>query len=64
MKPDEILKARSADLRNSLSAMHRAAALARKTAIQTDTGIVVVSDGKLTRITAEQLRQEVSQKTS
>jgi hypothetical protein len=31
--------------------------MARKTAIQTDTGIVIVRDGKPVRITADELRQ-------
>ena len=39
-----------------MAAMRRAAALARKTAIQTDTGIVVVRDGKPVRIPAAELR--------
>jgi hypothetical protein len=38
--------------------MRRAAALARKTAIQTDTEIIVVRDGKPVGITADQLRLE------
>jgi hypothetical protein len=52
----ELSRAKNPDLRISLLALQRAAELARKTAIQTDTEIVVVRDGKLVRITAEQLR--------
>jgi hypothetical protein len=37
--------------------MRRAATLARKTAIQTDTAIVMVRDGKPVRIPAAQLRK-------
>lgn len=37
--------------------MLRAAELARQTAIQTDTAIVVVRNGKPVRITAEELRK-------
>jgi hypothetical protein len=37
--------------------MRRAAELARKTAIQTDTGIIIVRDGKPVRISAAQLRE-------
>jgi hypothetical protein len=55
MKRD-IPKARDPDLRNSLNAMKRAADMARKIAIDTDTGIIVVRDGKPTRISAQQLR--------
>ena len=39
-----------------MAAMRRAAALARKTAIQTDTAIVVVRDGKVVRSPAAELR--------
>jgi hypothetical protein len=38
-------------------ALKRAALLARKTAIQTDTNLVVVKNGKLTRISATELVQ-------
>lgn len=57
MTPQELAKAKNPDLRASLAAMHRAARLARKIAMQTDTGIVVVREGKLLRISAEQLRE-------
>lgn len=56
MTQQELSKAKNPDLRASLAAMRRAAQLARQTAIQTDTAIVVVRGGKLTRIPAEQLR--------
>jgi hypothetical protein len=53
----DISEARNPDLRNSLAAMKRAAAMARKIAIDTDTGIVVVRDGKIEHISAKQLRE-------
>ncbi|GAB2872311.1 hypothetical protein GCM10027093_04910 [Paraburkholderia jirisanensis] len=56
MKQHDLSKARNPDLRASLAAMQRAAELARRTAVQTDTAIVVVQNGKLVRISAEQLR--------
>ncbi len=56
MTQKDISKAKNPDLRGSMTAMRRAAALARKTAIQTDTAIVVVRDGKPVRIPAAQLR--------
>lgn len=56
MTQQELSKARNPDLRASLAAMRRAAELARKTAIQTDTAIVLVKDGKPVRIPAERLR--------
>ncbi len=57
MTAKELAKARNSDLRGSLAAMRRAADLARKTAIQTDTGIIIVRDGKPVRISAAQLRE-------
>ncbi|MDR0996877.1 MAG: hypothetical protein LBL69_04345 [Zoogloeaceae bacterium] len=48
------------DLRASLVAMQRAAQMARQTAIATNTAIVIVQDGKLRRITAEELKREAA----
>lgn len=62
MKTKDISEARDPDLRASMAALQRAAALARKTAIQTDTGIVVVKGGRLVRISADELRLESDQK--
>ena len=56
MKQEDLPKARHADMRGSLAAMRRAAELARQTAIQTDTAIVLVRDGKPVRVTAAELR--------
>ena len=58
MKQQDISKAKNPDLRASLAAMQRAAKMARETAIQTDTAIIVVQNGKRARIPAEQLRKE------
>jgi hypothetical protein len=57
MKPRDISKAKDPDLRASLAAMRRAAAMARETAIRTGTEIVVVRDGKPVRIPAAKLRE-------
>lgn len=57
MTQQELSNAKNPDLRASMMAMRRAAELARKTAIQTETEIVVVHDGKLVRISAQQLRE-------
>ena len=57
MKPRDISEAKNPDLRTSLAAMRRAAAEARRIAIETNTGIVVVQGGKPVRIPAEQLRK-------
>jgi hypothetical protein len=58
MTPQELSKAKNPDLRASLAAMRRAAEMARSTAIQTNTEIVIVKDGKPVRVTAEELRKE------
>ena len=44
------------DIRNSMAAMRRAAAMAREIAIQTNTEIVLVRDGKPVRVSAAELR--------
>jgi hypothetical protein len=54
----ELSKAKNPDLHASLAAMRRAADMARSTAIQTNTEIVIVKDGKPVRVTAEELRKE------
>jgi len=56
MKNQDISQARDPVLRGSVAAMNRAAELARKTAIQTDTAIVMVRDGKIVRVSAQELR--------
>ena len=58
MKLKDISTAKDPDLRASVAAMHRAAAMARETAIRTDTNLVVVKDGKLVRISAQALRAD------
>lgn len=57
MTTQDISKAKDPDLRASMSAMRRAALLARQTAIQTETHIVIVEDGELVRVSADELRQ-------
>ena len=56
MSTRDISEAKNPDMRGSLAAMRRAAEMARTTAIQTGTGIVVSRDGKPVRISAAQLR--------
>lgn len=58
MKPQDISTARDPDLRAALAALRRASQLARKTAIQTDTELVVVRNGQMVRVSAETLRQQ------
>lgn len=57
MTQRELSEAKNPDLRASLAAMRRAAESARQTAIQTNTAIVTVREGKLVRISAEELRR-------
>ncbi len=56
MSQTDLSLAKNPDLRASLAGMRRAAALARQTAIQTDTEIVMVRGGKPVRISAAELR--------
>jgi hypothetical protein len=58
MTSQDISQAKNPDQRASLTAMRRAAAMARDLAIQTNTAIVVVKDGKPVIITADELRKE------
>jgi len=66
MSQHDIANAQDPDLRASLTAMQRAALLARQTAIQTGTGIVIVQDGQLVHVSAEELSatQSPTNKTS
>lgn len=58
MKASELQYAKNPDLIASVVAIKRAAQLARQTAIQTNTAIVVIKDGVLCRISAEELKQQ------
>ena len=58
MKERELAQAKDPDLRGSLQAIQRAAELARKTAIQTDTGIVIFEGERIVHLSAQVLRRE------
>ena len=58
MTRKDLSEAKNPDLRASLIAMRRAAAMARQTAIETNTEIILVRDGKPVRISAAQLRKD------
>lgn len=58
MTPKDISQAKNPDLRASLAALQRAAQDARRIAMQTDTAIIVMRDGKRVRVTADELRKE------
>ena len=57
MTMKNIQEAKDPDLRASAAAMQRAAAQARRTAIETGTNLVIVKDGKLIRIPAQAMRE-------
>lgn len=58
MITQDLSDAKDPDLRTSLVALRRAAQLARRTAILTETDIVIVKDGQMLRISADELRQQ------
>ena len=58
MNLKELSQAKNPDLRASLEALRRAAGQARRTAIQTGTNLVVVEDGQLRRISADELSRQ------
>lgn len=62
MKKLDISQAKSAELRGSYAALVRAGELARDFAIQTNTAIIVMEEGKLVRITAKELLEEKQRK--
>ena len=65
MNPKDIRTSSDPDLTGSFAAMERAAKAAQDLAIKTNTGIVVVVDGKTVELTAAELlkiREEESQK--
>lgn len=57
MTADDLASATNPDLFNSLTALRRAALMARELAVRTDTAIVIVRDGELVTITADELRR-------
>jgi len=61
MNQGELFKAKDKDLVNSMAAMKRAAAMARKAAVQTDTAIVVVQGKQIVRVTADNLRKKAGE---
>lgn len=58
MTQKELNTAKDKDLITSLAAMKRAAALARKQAVDTDTAIILQKQQKIVRLTAEEIRNE------
>jgi hypothetical protein len=64
MNANDISNAKDPDLRASLGALQRAAQQARKTAIQTETNLVIVKDGRMQHISADELRQQAKAKNT
>ncbi len=60
MTLENVSQAKNPDVRASLVALKRAAELARKVAIATDTEIVVVAGGKIVQVSAAQLRKDAA----
>lgn len=58
MTLDDLSKAKDKDIPASVAAMNRAAAMARKIAVQTETGIIVVENEKIVLVTADELRKK------
>jgi|AOMQ01.1.fsa_nt_gi hypothetical protein len=61
--PSDLLNAKDPDVRASFNALRRAAQLARKTAIQTNTRIVILQDGQLVHVSAQELREAAAHET-
>lgn len=57
MNANDLSQAKDPDVRAALGALRRAALQARKTAILTETNLVIVKDGRMLRISADELRQ-------
>jgi hypothetical protein len=62
MNTKDISTAKDPDVRASLGALKRAALMARQTAIQTDTELVIMKNGTLQRISAKELRLQAETK--
>ena len=62
--PSDIANAKDPDVRASLNALRRAAQLARKTAMQTNTSIVIIRDGQVVYVSAQELRRTVTRESA
>ena len=62
MNSKDISNAKDPDLRASHEALRRASELARKTAIQTGTDLIIVQNGKTVRIPPAVLREQTQPK--
>jgi Cdc6-like AAA superfamily ATPase len=65
MNANDIATAKDPDIRAALGALRRAAQLARKTVMQTNTHLIIMKDGRLQRISASELvLQEAAKATT
>ncbi|MCY2964234.1 MAG: hypothetical protein NT069_11470 [Planctomycetota bacterium] len=64
MNTGDISHAEDPVLRGALAALRRAAEMARQTAIQTNTDLILVQDGKIVRIPASELRSQMQPQTA
>ena len=63
MKQPDISNAKDPDLRSAMAALVRAGVLARKTAMDTDTDLVFVKDGRLVYVDAKTTQSAPSAKS-
>lgn len=65
MNANDIATAKDPDMRAALGALRRAAQLARKTVMQTNTHLIIMKNGRLQRISASELAlQEAAKATT
>jgi hypothetical protein len=62
--PSDLLNAKDPNIRASFDALRRAAQLARKTAIQTNTNIVILQEGQLIHVSAQELRETATREST
>ncbi len=62
MNTRDVSEAKDPELRGSMAALQRAALMACQIGIQTNTSLVIVEDGKVALISADELRQIAAQK--
>lgn len=63
MNANDLAKAKDPDVRAALGALRRAAQSARNIAMQTNTHLIIMKDGRLQRIKASELTPQEATKT-
>ena len=64
MNANDLAKAKDPDVRAALGALRRAAQSARTIAMQTNTHLIIMKDGRLQRIAASELTPQEATKTN